>query len=224
MKVVISMGGSILASPAPNVDLIRDFASLLISMKSEGHIILVVVGGGQLARDYIAAVKALGADWKESDGVGIAATRMNAMLLSAALGEYGAYEIPGDTGIDCESPKITVMGGVKPGQTTDAVAAELAVRCNFDMLLIATNVDGVYESDPRESPDAKKIKSMNTSELISIVGDEHSPGMKAVVDPVAAAKIHKSGTKTIVVDGQNLKNIENAINGKEHNGTEIVPV
>jgi uridylate kinase len=223
MKIVISMGGSILASPSPNTELIKDFAKLLVSLKDDGHNIKVVVGGGRLAREYISAVKELGADWKLSDRVGIAATRMNAMLLCSALGEHAPDVVPEDTEIDCKSDKILVMGGVRPGQTTDAVAAELAVRCNAELLLVGTNVDGVYDSDPKKDPDAKKISIMNTSELLEIVGEAHSPGMKAVVDPVAAVKIHQSGIKTIVVDGRHLENLENAIRGKEHGGTEIVP-
>jgi uridylate kinase len=223
MKVVISMGGSILASPSPNIELIKDFAKLLVSQKAEGHNIKVVVGGGDLAREYISAAGELGADWKLKDQAGIAATRMNAMLLCAALGEHAWEEVPQDTEIDCESRKILVMGGVRPGQTTDAVAAELAVRCNADLLLIGTNVDGVHDNDPKKDPNAKKIASMNTSELIGIVGEAHTPGMKAVIDPVAAVKIHESGIKAIVVDGRNLDNIKNAIEGKEHGGTDIVP-
>lgn len=224
MKVVISMGGSILASPSPNIELIRAFADMLVSLKDEGHNIKVVVGGGKLARDYISAAGELGADWKSSDRIGIAGTRMNAMLLCSALSGHANEEIPQDTEIDCESDKILVMGGVKPGQTTDAVAAELAVRCNADLFLVGTNVDGVYGGDPRKDPNARKINSMNTSELLEIVGEAHSPGMKAVIDPVAAVKIHESGIKTIVVDGRNLENIENAIRGKEHGGTDIVPI
>lgn len=223
MKVVISMGGSILASPSPNIELIKNFADMLTSLCEEGHNIKVVVGGGKLAREYISAAGELGAGWKLSDKLGIAATRMNAMLLCSALGEHAQERVPVDTEVDCESEKILVMGGVKPGQTTDAVAAELAVRCNADLLLVGTNVGGVYDSDPKKDPNSKKISTMTTSELLEIVGEAHSPGMKTVIDPVAAAKIHERGIRTIVVDGRRLENIENAILGKEHGGTDIVP-
>lgn len=225
MKVVINMGGSILASPTPNIGLIRDFADMLISLKDEGHDIKVVVGGGKLARDYISTAKELRADWKLSDEIGIVATRMNALLLYSALGDRASKEIPDDTESACNSNnnKILVMGGVKPGQTTNAVAAELCVRCNADLLLIGTNVAGVYDSDPRKNPDAKKISTMDTSRLLEIVGEAHIPGMAAAIDPVAAKTIHESRIKTIVVDGRRLKNIENAIRGKGHEGTVIVP-
>ncbi len=222
MKVVISMGGSILASPSPNIELIRAFADMLTSLADEGHNIKVVVGGGKLARDYISAAGELGADWKSSDRMGIAATRMNAMLLCSALGMHAQEGVPVDTEVDCESEKILVMGGVKPGQTTDAVAAERAVRCNTDMLIVGTNVDGVYDGDPNKDPNSKKIDTMTTGELLEIVGEAHSPGMKTVIDPIAAAKIHESGIRTIVVNGRRLENIENAIRAKEHGGTDIV--
>lgn len=223
MKVVINMGGSILASPKPNVELIRSFAEMLVSLKDEGHDIKVVVGGGKLARDYISTAEEFGADWKSSDEIGIAATRMNAMLLCSALGDHASEEIPGDTESACNSKKILVMGGVKPGQTTNAVAAELCARCNADLLLIATNVDGVYDSDPGKNLDAKKIDTMETRRLLEIVGGAHSPGMAAAIDPVAARTIHESRIKTIVVDGRRLENIKDAINGKGHGGTVIVP-
>ena len=223
MKVVINMGGSILASPTPNVGLIREFAKMLISLKGEGHDIKVVVGGGKLAREYISRAKELGAGWKLSDEIGISATRMNAMLLYSALGEHASEEIPDSVESACESDKIPVMGGIKPGQTTDAVAAELSVRCSADLLLIGTNVDGVYDSDPNKNPDAKKIDTMDTSRLLEIVGKARTPGMKAVIDPVAASTIHENRTKTIVVDGRRLENIENVIRGGEHGGTVIVP-
>ncbi len=223
MRVVINMGGSVLASPAPNVKRIRDFADLLISLKEEGYDIMVVVGGGKLARDYIASAKMLGSDWRLSDEIGIAATRMNAMLVTMALGEHALRNIPLDTGIDRNPNKISVIGGVEPGQTTDAVAADLSVNCGADLLLIATNVDGVYDSDPKKNPKAKKIDQMDSGRLLEIVGGPHSPGMTAVVDPTAAVTIHKHGIKTIVVDGRSLGNIEDAIRGKGHGGTVILP-
>ncbi|MBU2559762.1 UMP kinase, partial [archaeon] len=67
MKVVISMGGSILASPSPNIELIKDFADMLVSLTEKGGDIKVVVGGGNLAREYISAAGELGADGKLSD-------------------------------------------------------------------------------------------------------------------------------------------------------------
>jgi uridylate kinase len=162
MKVVISIGGSIIASPI-NPDHIKKFSALLTKLRSEGYKPMVVVGGGRLAREYIAAAKELGASDDYCDEIGIAATRMNAMLLVSALGSNA-------------SKNIRVTGGIKPGQTTDAVAAELARKCKAELLIIATNVAGVYDSDPNKNPSAKKFDSLTSEQLLKIVGREYYPG------------------------------------------------
>ncbi|MDI6654509.1 MAG: UMP kinase [Candidatus Hydrothermarchaeota archaeon] len=207
MKVVISIGGSIIASPI-NPDYIKKFSALLTKLRSEGYKPMVVVGGGRLAREYIAAAKELGASDDYCDEIGIATTRMNAMLLVSALGSNA-------------SKNIQVTGGIKPGQTTDAVAAELAGKCKAKLLVIATNVAGVYDSDPNKNPSAKKFDSLTSEQLLKIVGREYHPGLAAVIDPIAAKIIHRNKIKTIVIDGRKLKNIENAIKGKRHGGTVI---
>lgn len=206
MKVVISIGGSIIASPV-NLEYIKNFSKLLSKLHGEGYKLMVVVGGGRLAREYIEAAKKLGASDDYCDEIGIAATRMNAMLLVSALGS--------------EAMNINVTGGVEPGQTTDAVAAKLARKHKAELLVIATNVAGVYDSDPNKNKTAKKFDSLTSEQLLKIVGRKYHPGLAAVVDPIAAEVIHKSKIKTIVVDGRKLENIENAIKGKRHGGTVI---
>jgi uridylate kinase len=219
MKVVISVGGSILASPEPNLDYIRDFSGFLLRMKEEGHELKVVVGGGKVARQYIKAARDLGASEDYCDELGIMATRMNAMLLCAALGI--SKVVPKDFQDACTS-KIFVMGGIRPGQTTDAVAASLAAHCKADLLINATNVDGIYDSDPKKNPSAKKFGEISTQQLLEIAGREHRAGLTAIIDPIAAKIIHENKIKTIVVDGRKLDNIEKAIKGEDHGGTVIV--
>ena len=62
--------------------------------------------------------------------------------------------------------RIVVMGGVSPGQTTDAVSAILAERVHADRLVIATSVEGVYTADPEIDPSAKMIDVMTPKELV----------------------------------------------------------
>ncbi len=228
MKIVISMGGSILASPSPNVGIIKDFAKLLIDYHNRGHRLFVVVGGGQLARDYIRVAKELGADEQYCDEIGIRATRMNAMLLTAALGDRGLLNVASGPGEDFESKDdsgggigIFVMGGVKPGQTTDAVAAKLASKVKADLLINATNVDGVYDSDPNENPDAKKFDTLTYDGLLEIVGEKHRAGVNTVIDPIAARVIKENEIRTVILNGKRLENVKNAIDGGFHGGTVV---
>jgi uridylate kinase len=114
------------------------------------------------------------------------------------------------------------MGGIRPGQTTDAVAASLAAHCKADLLINATNVDGIYDSDPKKNPSAKKFGEISTQQLLEIAGREHRAGLTAIIDPIAAKIIHENKIKTIVVDGRKLDNIEKAIKGEDHGGTVVV--
>lgn len=209
-----------LASPTPRLEYIKAFSNLLVALQREGYKLLVVVGGGKIARDYIAYVRELEAGEQLCDEVGIAATRMNAMLLCAALGENASGVARNFEGA-CESEKIFVMGGLKPGQTTDAVAAELAARCKADLLLDVTDVDGIYDSDPKKTPGAKKFDSLSYEELLKLVSDEHTAGVSTIIDPTAAKIIRDKKIKTIVLNGRKLENIKKAIKSEEPIGTTI---
>ena len=93
------------------------------------------------------------------------------------------------------------MGGLIPGQTTDAVSAVLAEYVGADLLINATSVDGVYTSDPNIDKNAKKLTSMTPSELVEIVMKiDMAAGSNSPLDPLAAKIIQRCGIKTIVVD------------------------
>ncbi len=219
-KLVISIGGSVLASPTPDIEYINAFAGLLIDYKEKGYQLFVVVGGGKLAREYIGYGRSIGGGEEFCDELGIMATKMNALLLKAALGEHVTDIASGYEGA-CASEKIFLMGGLKPGQTTDTVAAGLAALCKADLFINATNVDGVYDSDPRKNPDARMIESMSYDELIDLVSVGHTAGINAVIDPSAANLIRARKIKTIVLNGRELENLRNGIEGKSFKGTTI---
>ena len=87
MILVYSLGGSILAGRDPAS--LRKYASALFDLAKK-HRIYVVVGGGKIAREYIEKARALGASEAFCDQIGIEATRLNAALLVAALGDAAA--------------------------------------------------------------------------------------------------------------------------------------
>ena len=76
------------------------------------------------------------------------------------------------------------------------------------MMVIATSVDGVYSSDPRENPDAKKYDVMTAKELVSVViSTEMKAGSKSPVDPLASKIIERCNIDTIVMDGTNPQDV-----------------
>jgi uridylate kinase len=226
MRVVISIGGSVLA---PDLDpgRVQAHASVVEALSREGCELGIVVGGGGVARDYISAARELGANEVQLDQIGIDVTRINARLLIAALGAgvdpkvAHDYEDAGDA---IRSGDVSVMGGVAPGQTTDAVAAALAEFVNADLLVYGTSANGVFDADPGEDPDAEQFESLTAAELVDVIAPmSRDAGASAPVDLLAAKLIERSGMRTIVLDGTDPESIRRAVLRGEHDGTDVVP-
>ena len=221
MKFVYSLGGSILAGR--DAQRLQEYALALKELARE-HQIFVVVGGGRIAREYIEKARALGASEIFCDSIGIGATKLNALLLVAALGDAAPQEIPASYSQAAESSfRIVVMGGLSPGQTTDAVSALLAERVGADRLIIATSVDGIYTADPEKDPSAKKLVTMTPHALVRLAMDtELKAGSRSPIDPLAAKIIERSSIPTAVVLGSKIENLRKGALGG-HQGTEIKP-
>lgn len=221
MILVYSLGGSILAGKDPQS--LRLYAEALKELAKE-HRIFVVVGGGKIAREYIEKARALGASEIFCDSIGIEATRLNALLLVAALGDAAPQEIPASYEQAADDPhRIVVMGGLSPGQTTDAVSALLAERVRADRLIIATSVDGVYTADPEKDPSARKLATMTPRALVRLAMEtELKAGSRSPIDPLAAKIVERSSIPTSVVLGSNIENLRKGALGG-HEGTDIRP-
>ena len=226
MKVVVSIGGSVLV-PEPGADRVAEHAAVVEDLVSDGCRIGAVVGGGGVAREYITAARDLGANEIELDQLGIDVTRLNARLLIAALSEDSVtapaknYE---EAGQALHRGGISIMGGVAPAQTTDAVGAALAEYVDADLLVYATSVPGVYSDDPNEADDATKYDELTAAELVDVIaGLEMNAGASAPVDLLAAKIIQRSGMRTIVLDGTDPDRIARAVRHGEHDGTDVIP-
>ncbi len=226
MRVIVSVGGSVLA---PDLDSkrVEAYADCVETLRSAGHEIGLVVGGGRVAREYIETGRDLGGNEMALDQLGIGVTRLNARLLIAALGDAAAPTPPESyetAAAALRRTEIPVMGGMVPGQTTDAVGAALAETVDAELLVYATSVSGVYSDDPEKSADATRYEELATTDLVDIIGGiELSAGSNAPVDILAAKIIQRSETRTIVLDGTDPDAVRRAIDAGEHDGTEIVP-
>lgn len=226
MKVVLSLGGSILA-PEVAAESIRDYVAAIEDLLEAECDLGIVTGGGTIARQYISTARALDANEIQLDQLGVATTRLNARLLIAALGDPAAPRVATDYETAGEAVRrgdIAVMGGVAPGQTTDAVSAALAEYTDADLLVYATSVAGVYSKDPNAEPDAEKFDALSAEELVEIIVDiEMRAGSQAPVDLLAAKLIERSAVRAIVLDGTQPDQIVQAVLTGEHDGTDIIP-
>ncbi len=225
-RVAISVGGSIAAPDDLDTTLLRGLARVLRDA-SRRRDLLVVVGGGRLSRRYITAARELGADEGSLDWVGIDATRLNARLVIAALGDIAYHGVPVDFGealTAARSFPVVVMGGTHPGHTTDAVTAMLAEVARAAEIVILTNVDGVYTADPKADASARRLTRIPASRLVDIVSAQSaSAGSPGVVDPMAARIIRRSRIPTKVLDGRDLEGVRAALGGRAFKGTVVTP-
>ena len=117
--------------------------------------------------------------------------------------------------------KVVVMGGLKPGITTDAVATLVAERVNAELLVKGTDQNGVYDKDPRKNPDAVKLDRLSVADLAKVFEhNEHKAGIHQIIDPEAIKVLKRKRLKLVVVNGFVPENIVAAIKG-ENVGTVI---
>ena len=218
MRIVLRIGGSVVASPI-NPALINEYVDLLKDLKRQEHEVAVVVGGGALAREFIRVAKNLGLDERAQDEVAISVSRIFAQLFLKKLGELGCEAVPStiEDAVKClREAKIVVMGGLKPGMTTDTVAALIVEQVNAEFFIKATDQEGVYNKDPRKYADAVKLEHLSFEDLPRVFAeDEHKAGIHQILDPEAVKILKKGRVKVVVVNGFKPKNVLLAVKGEK---------
>jgi len=215
MKAVLRIGGSVLESP-PSAKVVNAYADVIADLNFEGHSVAVVVGGGEISREYIRSAAAMGLSTYQQDTVAIHASRLNARLVAMKLG--GVSSVP--TSIDgmlqrLARNRVAVMGGLKPGITTDTVAAIVAAKWRADVLVKASDQNGIYTEDPRVNKRAKKLDKLTYERMKQILGGSHRPGIHSIIDPVAVDQLVESRVKLVVLNGADPRGVIRAIHGEK---------
>jgi uridylate kinase len=217
MRIVLRMGGSVIASPI-NPSLIREYGAVLTDLRKRGHEFVVVVGGGKLAREFIAAAKEIGLDEASQDEIAISVSRVFAQLVLKNLGRDGCRSVPSTLQEASEylaQRKVVVMGGLKPGMTTDTVAALVAEEVGANLIIKASDLDGVYDKDPKVHSDAVKFDRLSFEDLPNVFSEvKHRAGIHQIIDPEAVKILVRSRIPLAVVNGFTVQNVLLAVEGK----------
>jgi uridylate kinase len=224
MRAVVKLGGA-LFHREPNVTALKEMGKALAGFVKAANQLVLVAGGGENARTYIGTARKLGGDESTCDLLGIQITRANAELVRLALGSVASSKIPttlSDLPHFVGSGRAVVMGGLQPGQSTNAVAALAAEITRAEILVNGTDVEGVYSEDPKKNPKAKLIRSVHVDKLLTwAMGGEVFAGRYELLDPLAIKIMQRAKIPTRFVSLGDPGNIIAALQGKDV-GTKVV--
>jgi uridylate kinase len=212
LKIVLRVGGSILGSP-PNGDVMARYAAVAEEALRRRHKIVMVIGGGSVARQYIEAAQKMNLQHRDQDLVAIQASRLNARLIGMRLGVPDVPTTVSAAVMRVARDHVVVMGGLRPGITTDTVATLVAQAWRSDLMIKASDQKGIYTADPRVHKRAQLLPMVSYPMLTAILGGKHAPGIHSIIDPVAVEKIAKNRIRLVVVDGNDPENVRAAIRG-----------
>lgn len=224
MTYILSVGGSLIV-PKSGIDIVflKSLRRFVINRFDQGDQLIIVTGGGVTARDYVKAaseVEKVPVD--DQDWLGIHATRLNAHLVRTLLKDVAHPEIITNPDKVLKTrAKIIVAGGYRPGWSTDYVSVLLAKKYKAKTVINLSNIDYVYNKDPKQFKDAKRIEKINWEGFKEIVGDEWTPGMNAPFDPIASRLAEELKLKVAVLNGKRLDNVNKFMDNKKFRGTLI---
>jgi uridylate kinase len=222
-RVLLKLSGDAFAPPGGDFGIHEGSVDLLARQLSEvvhlGVEPAVVVGGGNIFRGRDAPTM----DRARADYVGMLATVMNALVLQDALERIGITTrvqtaiamaqiaepyIPRKAIRHLEKRRIVIFaaGLGRPFFSTDTTAAQIALEIHAEAILKGTGVDGVYDSDPHDNPDAVKFDDLEYIEVLK-------RGLQ-VMDATAISLCMDNGLPIIVFNYRREGNIKRALTGE----------
>ena len=227
-RVLLKISGEVLAGQNKmgiDFDTVRPICEAIKKAHDAGAEIGLVIGGGNFWRGRSSGAM----DRTRADHIGMLATAMNALAVADSLEEVG-LDVRVQTAIEMrqvaepyirnrairhfEKGRIVIFGcGTgSPFFSTDTAASLRAAEINADIMLKATNVDGVYDKDPHKYPDAVQYKTLSHADVV-----EKNLG---VMDSTAAAMCRDNHIPILVFNLEDPENIYRAVMG-EPVGTAI---
>lgn len=229
-RVLIKLSGEALANGTENIYdnfFVDKVAASLVKCSKEGYQLAVVVGAGNIWRGRQGGEM----DRVSADRMGMLATVINAICLKDAVERAGgsaavmtsvpmtpfAESYSGEAAVSyLEQGKIVIFGaglGI-PFLSTDTTGAVRAAEISADAMLMAKNVDYVYDDDPRKNKNAKRFETISASQVLAL-------NLKAI-DATATAFCLSTGMPIRIFGFKDPEDIERAVKG-ESRGTVITP-
>lgn len=230
-RAILKLSGELFRSDSENISFEQydNVAKQLINIQNQIKIqLVIVVGGGNIFRGRQANKSV---DHNEADSMGMMSTIINGIGLREALVRNGAPDTRLMTSISIpqiaepyirtkgrhhlnHDRLVIISGGLGiPNFSTDSAVAQFASELQCEIILKASTVDGVYDSDPRNNPNAKKYASLTYQEALDQRLD--------VMDRTAFAMCEKSKIPIFIFDIKDLHRLPEVIDGDYSIGTIV---
>ena len=223
-KIMLKLSGEGLSGGSGfgiDSDVVGNLAEEIAEIAKQNVQICVVIGGGNFFRGAKNACKDM--DRSIADQIGMMATVINALTFQSALEAKGlkakvlsGFSVPSvcdDYRFDraseaLENGYVAIFAGGtgNPYFTTDSGAALRAVEMHCDVLMKATQVDGVYDSDPRENPSARRFDEISYAEAIA--------KQLKIMDMTSMAMLRDNNIPTLIFSLKEDKSILKAVCGE----------
>jgi len=220
---IISLGGSLIVPDDVDAVFLSGFKKLLEEEVKSGKEFVVITGGGKTARRYQAAGKEIANLHKDQvDWIGVYSLTLNAEFVRILFGDLAHEKVAKNPNDLKDVRKPIVIGGAEGiGCSTDYDAVLFAEATGAHRLVNLSNIDFVYDKDPKKYPDAKKIEKISWPDFRKIIPEKWEPGLNSPFDPVAAREAEKLSLEVAIMNGKNLENLKNYLDGKTFVGSVI---
>lgn len=225
LRVLLKISGEALSGTVGQgiePDVLNQIAAEIVAVHDAGSQVAVVVGGGNIIRGGVFSELG-GIDRTTADQMGMMGTIINALALQSAIEKLGVdVRVQSAIAVNqvaesfikrravrhLEKGRVVVFaaGTGNPFFTTDTAAALRALEIGANVLIKATNVDGIYDSDPRKSTTAVKYRTVDYNEVIS--------KRLAVMDQTAFTLCRENGLPIIVLDLKESGAVTQAVLGQ----------
>jgi uridylate kinase len=223
-KILLKLSGEALAGQngfGIDTDVLKVLAAEIKEIHEKGVQIGIVLGGGNIFRGIKGATK--GMDRASADYMGMLATVLNCLALQDALEQVSVHTrvqsaiemqelaepyIRRRAVRHLEKNRVVIFGGGtgNPYFTTDTTAALRAMEIGSEVVIKATKVDGVYDADPQDNPQAKRFEELSYIEVLQRgLKVMDSTAISLCMDnqlPIIVCDLNQRGALRRVVDGE----------------------
>ena len=221
--IIISLGGSLIVPDNIDTEFLKDFKTLILEHVAKGKKFVIITGGGKLNSRYNEVARKLAEPSDiDLDWIGIASLKLNAELLRVMFSEYAHGEVISNLSTKFSFSRSILIGSAfEPGHSSDYDAVLAAKNLGAKKMINLSNIDYVYDSDPKKNPNAKKIEKISWADYRKIIPKEWTSRLNSPFDPTASKVAEQENIEVIIMNGKPIGNLAKYLDGEKFLGTII---